>query len=618
MLDPIRLLQIVLRKTSILIPAAFLSLSFTSTGLFATTADAAIGSVHPPAIVARFADRNSSQDNMAKPVVLADGRLLALSMRTEGRRQEMLGRYSSDNGDTWGQARLLFILPAHVGGFGYFDAFTDGDGEVHIFYLNDGNTGSVLPKPTDDIPVRKGDVLDIWQVTSRDKASRWEPATSIWTGRAGDILSVIQLKTGRILLPISYMTSRSWRNRGDGFKEFEYVGTFSSSAIYSDDGGKTWQQSPDELTVPVPDLSAIGGVEPVVLELKDGRVWMLIRTQLGRFYESFSQDGGEHWTTPKPSTIIASESPAALVRLPDQRILMVWNEALRYAYAYGGRHVLHAAISSDEGRTWRGHREILRDPERGNPPPPWGDWGTSYIFPVVTKLGDVLFSTWVQTGIPRYLFLLDPRWLDETQQQTRFAAGIDDWSVFGTRGVELIPSPIDASKRVLSIRRSDPAWPSGAVWNFPVGRTGNLHVRFMLRDGFDGDTIGLTDHYSVPFDDQDLFHNVFNLTVPANRVLLGKKLSSNVWHDLVLNWDTARRHCSVVIDGRQMGSLQAQRPSSGINYLRFHSTSEVTDGGLLLESVAADVSASRPADHAESTESSGRTPLKPADGSANE
>jgi hypothetical protein len=49
--------------------------------------------------------------------------------------------------------------------------------------------------------------------------------------------------------------------------------------------GRRWYdrlRSPALLKVQTPDLTTIlGAVEPVVLELRDGRVWMLIRTQRG-------------------------------------------------------------------------------------------------------------------------------------------------------------------------------------------------------------------------------------------------------------------------------------------------------------------------------------------------
>jgi hypothetical protein len=584
----IRVLPTTIRSATVCAAIATLALSVLA-GPQKSASKSALA--HAPAVVATFAESTSTHDNMVKPVTLADGRILALSITATGRHQEMFGRYSNDDGQSWSAKQRLFEFPGHVGGFGYFDAFTDRDGEVHIFYLNDGNTGTILPKSADDPTVRSGPVLDIWYVRSRAKATQWEPPKSIWTGRAGDLMSVIQLRSGRILLPISYMTQRTWGKRGDGFRAFSYAGSFDNSAIYSDDGGNSWQQSPDVLVVPVPDLFTLGGVEPVVLELVDGRVWMLIRTQQGRFYESFSSDGGTHWSTARPSTILSSESPAALVRLPDHRILMIWNEGQRYPYAYGGRHVLHAALSVDEGRTWTNHREILRDPARKDPPPSGGDWGISYAFPTLTRSGDVIFSAWVQTGTPRSVFRLSPAWLEETHQAADFAAGLDDWSVFGTRGVELTASPDNASARVLVIRRGDSAWPSGAVWNFPMGAKGKLRLRIRLQPGFGGDTLGLTDHFSVPFDDRDTLFNVFNLPITPDGKLLSASLTLGKWHDIELNWDTATERCVVRVNGRYAGVVEAQRVAAGIDYLRFHPTPDQPDGGLLVSSVNADVSA---------------------------
>src|SRR5439155_7684986 len=156
------------------------------------------------------------------------------------------------------------------------------------------------------------------------------------------------------------------------------------------------------------------------------------------------------------TSLISSDSPAGLVRLPDGRIVMLLNCCLRFPYAYGGRHVLHAAISDDEGRTWRGYREVARDPLRSQPPPPGGDFGPSYPYPCVTKDGKVLFALACATGtrsgqptnppgfVPtqkRDLTLLDPAWLTESSQRTDSSEGeasLHDWSLFGGQGVELV------------------------------------------------------------------------------------------------------------------------------------------------------------------------------------
>jgi hypothetical protein len=45
---------------------------------------------------------------------------------------------------------------------------------------------------------------------------------------------------------------------------------------------------------------------------------------------------------------------------------------------YTIRHLLHAAVSLDDGKNWQGHREIYRDPLMQETPPARGDIGVAY------------------------------------------------------------------------------------------------------------------------------------------------------------------------------------------------------------------------------------------------
>lgn len=551
----------------------------------------------PPMVVART-------DEFYKPALLKDGRLIAVALPTVNGVQEGEAIYSSDNGRTWSSPKKLFMLPREAGTFGYFDFLVDREGELHFFFLLDPSTATTKEGHTRK---KGGEELDIWSLKSISGMTGWKGPKQIWQGRGGDLLSVIQLRSGRLLLPISYRTHRNWANRGSGFDAFTYTGEFDSSALYSDDDGDTWHQSPSVLKTPTPDITTIeGAIEPVVIQLKDGRVWMLIRTQMGRFYESYSNDDGTTFSAARPTSLISSDSPAGLVRLPDGRMLMILNHSLRFPYAYGGRHVLHAAISDDDGRTWRGYREIVRDPLRQEPPPPGGDFGPAYPYPAVTRDGKVVFALACATGtrnadpntepgfVPkqqRSLYLLDPEWLEETSQQTEFSAGVDDWSIFGVREVELVPDPTKAGARVLSIRKTEPDWPAAAVWNFPMGTRGQLRLKIMLKPGFAGAQIGLTDHYSVPYDPEDSFYNLYNFRIgPEGRLKDGDTLEPNRWYNIELSWDTIAREGRVSIDGRQVEVLPLLHESDGISYLRLKSTSADRDpAGFLIGSVDAEV-----------------------------
>jgi hypothetical protein len=435
---------------------------------------------------------------------------------------------------------------------------------------------------------------DVWHVRSTNGRKNWKAPNPVWQGYAGSMLSVIQLRNGRILLPLSVLTRRSWGTPGEGFDAFTDVGRFSCKVTYSDDGGDHWQLSPMEFKTAVPYIGADGMLEPAVIQLKDGRVWILIRTQNGRFYESFSQDGAQ-WSHVQPTRILSSDSPGGLVRLKDGRIVMLWNNCLRYPYAQGGRHVIHAAISEDEARTWRGYREVARHPLANQPHPPNGDYGVAYTVPAVTKEGNVVTTLSGAGGTYGMLLHVHPEWLYETHRRADFSDGLKDWSYFGTKGVEAVPNPEKPGAQALQLRKPESDWPAGAVWNFPMGAKGRLSVKVLLKPGFRGARFGLTDHFSVPFDPEDQIYNLFNLAIgPEGELTGGRKLEPGRWHQVDFDWDTAKSECRVTEAGRPIATLhQTREAAGGVSYFRLVSTAEEMDqAGLLVESVDADVSQS--------------------------
>jgi predicted neuraminidase len=130
-----------------------------------------------------------------------------------------------------------------------------------------------------------------------------------------------------------------------------------------------------------------GAVEPAVAELSDGRLLMLIRTSLDRFWEAYSDDGGRYWRTIRPSNIDASSSPGYLLRLRSGRLVLAWNRlnpeggACKRSPAPSPaselpiswhREELSLAFSEDDGKTWT--KPILIAREKG------GQLAYPYIF----------------------------------------------------------------------------------------------------------------------------------------------------------------------------------------------------------------------------------------------
>ena len=547
----------------------------------------------PPHRLAHF-------DVMPKLVTLPDGTLAACEVVHRGPglgvtppEQEVSFQYSIDGGKSWSGRESAAQLPAHEGGFGFGIPMIDRDGEIHVFLLCDRNTGVIRARteegvvPTEPMARQK---LEVWYLRSRDGRTRWDEAKPIVKGRISDLQSVTQLRSGRIVLPYAEWRNRSWRERGEGALAFSYQGAFDARVVYSDDSGATWHTSQSILRIPASHLMALGAIEPVAIELNDGRVWMLIRGQTGRFYESLSDDGSE-WSPPVPTAILSSDSPAGLIRLDDERIVMIWNNCQRYAYGLGGRHVLHAAATDDDGKTWRGYREILRDPLRCEPPPPWGDHGVSYPYPTLTHDGTVVYSLWVETGEGRSVFAFDPRWLLETTQRDDFADGMSEsWSHFGCRGIAVTPA--DGAGKALRIAKDDPGWPAGAVRNFPMGRKGRLAIRMRSEQEAGPLRLVLTDHFSPPFDLEDGLHGVFAATlghVPADEAP-AIALPQGRWATLALTWDLDRRSCCVTIDDEQVAELRARRDAMGVCYLRLRADPVPAQApGHLLDTVEVEV-----------------------------
>jgi hypothetical protein len=352
------------------------------------------------------------------------------------------------------------------------------------------------------------------------------------------------------------------------------------------------------LVAPVPENyngSSEGACEPSVVQLKDGRIYMLMRTQTGFLYESWSDDGIK-WSDARQSQFRSSTGPPYLIRLKDDRVALFWNNCempprVDGAGVYGGRDALHAAIADSELKHWIGFREIYLDPTRNTTPPKAGDRGTAYPDAVLTADGRIGVSS--GQGGRRAVMIVDPAWLGETSRLSTFADGLDSWCVykgFGPakgwwrdrgQGSQLIDHPDKSGAKVLHVRRPDDKDPDGATWNFPLGRSGTLTTRVKVNPNSGGGVIALADRFFDPSD----------VTCDAKAMFLLPldQLSTGGWHDVELKWDVAAKTCAVSIDGKHGPSLSmANETATGISYVRFRSTAPSVDSaGYLIESVKA-------------------------------
>lgn len=513
----------------------------------------------------------------------------------DGPNSQLVYFESDDEGLSWSEPYVAGELPGDS--WGGAAALLDRRGELHLFFTRSrregvGNTPAV------------NRFIDVWHVRSTDGRTKWEAPKRIFEGYTGAISPAIQLSTGRILLPIGMWVSG--RPRGAPF------GAHEVSAYYSDDDGATFTLSPARLVSPVSDDyngDKVGACEPAAIELKDGRVLMMMRTQAGFLYESISTDGGATWPDATPSVLYSSTGPPSLLRLPDDRIVLFWNHCVMPQKVdgqgvYGGRDALHGAIADPELKRWHGLREVYRDPTRNLEPPRRGDRGTAY--PESIQMRDGRVAVMSGQGGRRALFYVDPNWLMETSRSDDFSQGLDGWSVykpFGpasgwwrnrTQGAVLTDHPQNPGAKVLHLRCPDGRDPDGAAWNFPAGMAGAVTVRFMLPEGSAGGTVALVDRFFDPTDAAGEAEAMVCLPVAPGAKLGDARLAAGRWYTLTMLWDAESKACDVTLDGSKVASIRLAKPTkTGLSYLRLRS--KPAEGshdhvGWHVERVEADVS----------------------------
>ncbi len=209
--------------------------------------------------------------------------------------------------------------------------------------------------------------------TSEDGGQTWAAPSRLPQGILGPIKNQpVQLKNGEILCPSS--------TENDGWRvHFERTS----------DLGKSWRS-----TEPVNDGKRISAIQPAILLHNDLRLQALGRTEQGKIFQIWSEDGGESWGNMTLTPLPNPNSGIDAVTLKNGRHLLVYNATQK------GRSPLNVAVSLD-GKEWQAALKLEDEP------------GKEFSYPTVIQGSDGLVHityTWMRKRVKHVV--IDPMKLE--------------------------------------------------------------------------------------------------------------------------------------------------------------------------------------------------------------
>lgn len=249
---------------------------------------------------------------------------------------------SSDNGATWNSFRVAAgMIPGCVNVYSP-SLYRCLDGSISLFF-----------KRYTHLVWGEKQLNSYYRIDSYDEGETWSEEKLIWENEQYSTINHAhkRVASGATLLPI--IRTEAW----GGPKDHSVV-----SVLRSEDELHTWTES-NRISVPMRGL-----MEPCIAQHINGTLHMVMRTQLGSVFSSFSTDDGRTWSKAQTTGLHAPESCPCIATIPGTDAqLVVWNNSeydMNWASHFGKRTPLTLAISKDGLHTFSDCFDIETDPSR--------------------------------------------------------------------------------------------------------------------------------------------------------------------------------------------------------------------------------------------------------------
>ncbi len=432
----------------------------------------------------------------------------------------------------------------------------------------------------------------------------------------------LNLKIGAYHLPIALRGKKRWIFASDYQRH--------SAVFISDDDGDSWRsfeiEESDHFKLEGPHKGVRwenSGMEPTVTELSDGTLMMMLRTSTDYHYVAYSYDFGDSWTKPVASQFHSTLTNPELLRLSDGRIVFFYNNSRplpeqdksvvwpelgegerngTWEDVFTNRDTNCAVISDDDGKTWKGFREIKLNDLRNTCDfrSSGGNTGSSSLdksvhqFQAIELPFNKIMVHVGQHELVRKIMIFDIDWLLENERSEDFSMGLGNLStqtylksISGcfagwpghcawnrTNGAVLVPDPIGDRTEVLLLKNTyDDRLVSnaqGAVWNFPAAKKGKIEISLNVMG--EGLRVSVLDHWMNPIDLTVEMYAQFTFVVRPD------KMKNADWNKLTLVFDTEKKLMQVNMENEILAEIDMQNTApNGLCYLHLQTVFDSGD-----------------------------------------